>query len=95
MGAGSKVDPTRLRVADISETYNCHLAKYVRKYLHRLGVYIGVKAVFSDEQRMPEFQVVETPNDTRKKSVVGTISYMPAVFGCTVASVCIRDLYNR
>ncbi len=51
--------------------------------------------MFSDEQRMPEYQVVETPNDTRKKSVVGTISYMPAVFGCTVASVCIRDLYNR
>jgi molybdopterin/thiamine biosynthesis adenylyltransferase len=95
MGAGSKVDPIRLKVADISETYNCHLAKYVRKYLHRLGVYKGVKVVFSDEQRMPEFQVVETPNDTRKKSVVGTISYMPTVFGCTVASVCIRDLYNR
>ena len=95
MGAGSKVDPTRLKVADISATYNCHLAKYVRKYLHRLGVYKGVKAVFSDEQRMPEFKVVETPDDMRKKSVVGTISYMPTVFGCTVASVCIRDLYNR
>ena len=91
MGAGSKVDPTRLKVADISATYNCH----VRKYLHRLGVYKGVKAVFSDEQRMPEFKVVETPDDMRKKSVVGTISYMPTVFGCTVASVCIRDLYNR
>ncbi|MFK8838952.1 hypothetical protein SL617_30635, partial [Klebsiella michiganensis] len=37
MGAGSKVDPTMVRVADISETYNCHLARYTRKYLHRLG----------------------------------------------------------
>ncbi|MCF8254491.1 MAG: ThiF family adenylyltransferase, partial [Bacteroidia bacterium] len=47
MGAGSKVDPTMVKVADISETYNCHLARYTRKYLHRLGVYKGVKAVFS------------------------------------------------
>ncbi len=95
MGAGSKVDPTQLQVADISESYNCHLAKYVRKYLHRLGIYKGLKVVFSAEEAKPQYQVVKTPNDTKKKSVVGTISYMPAVFGCTVASVAIRDLYER
>jgi tRNA A37 threonylcarbamoyladenosine dehydratase len=95
MGAGSKVDPTQLRVADISESYNCHLAKYVRKYLHRLGIYSGLKVVFSPEEAKPQYQVVRTPNDTKKKSVVGTISYMPTVFGCTVASVAIRDLYDR
>jgi tRNA A37 threonylcarbamoyladenosine dehydratase len=94
MGAGSKVDPTLVRVADISETYNCHLARYTRKYLHRLGVYKGVKAVFSPEQRMA-FSGVMLMQANNKKSAVGTISYMPTVFGCTVASVAIRDLYNR
>ncbi len=95
MGAGSKVDPTRIRVADISETYNCKLARYTRKYLHRLGVYKGVKAVFSDEQKFIGAQVVETTAARNKRSFVGTISYIPAVFGCTVASVAIRDLYER
>ena len=94
MGAGSKVDPTLVRVADISETYNCHLARYTRKYLHRLGVYKGVKAVFSPEQRMA-FSGIMLMQANNKKSAVGTISYMPTVFGCTVASVAIRDLYNR
>jgi tRNA A37 threonylcarbamoyladenosine dehydratase len=95
MGAGSKVDPTRVRVADISETYNCKLARYTRKYLHRLGVYKGVKAVFSDEQKFIGAQVVETTAARNKRSFVGTISYIPAVFGCTVASVAIRDLYEK
>lgn len=95
MGAGSKVDPTRVHVADISETYNCKLARYTRKYLHRLGIYKGVKAVFSDEQKFIGAQVVETTAARNKRSFVGTISYIPAVFGCTVASVAIRDLYDR
>ncbi|MCA0428523.1 MAG: tRNA threonylcarbamoyladenosine dehydratase [Bacteroidetes bacterium] len=94
MGAGSKVDPTRIRVADISETYNCKLARYTRKYLHRLGVYKGVKAVFSDEQKLEGAGIVVSEL-RNKKSIVGTISYMPAVFGCTVASVAIRDLYEN
>ncbi len=94
MGAGSKVDPTRVRVADLSETHTCNLARYVRKYLHKLGIHSGVKAVFSDEERMSTAQVV-IADGRNKKSVVGTISYMPAVFGCTVASVAIRDLYDR
>lgn len=94
MGAGSKVDPTQIQVVDISETHSCKLARYVRKYLHKLGVRSGFKAVFSAEQKMEEAQVVLTEGKN-KKSFVGTISYMPAVFGCTVASVAIRDLYNR
>lgn len=94
MGAGSKVDPTRLKVADISETYGCNLARYVRKYLHKLGIRSGFDAVFSDEARLESAQVVVSEG-RNKKSFVGTISYMPAVFGCTVASVAIRGLYSR
>jgi tRNA threonylcarbamoyladenosine dehydratase len=90
MGAGSKVDPQQIKIIDISGTYNCKLAYYVRKKLHSLGVYNGVKVVFSPE-RPTEKRVVLTENGP-KKSVIGTISYMPAMFGCTLASVVIRDL---
>jgi tRNA A37 threonylcarbamoyladenosine dehydratase len=94
MGAGSKVDPTRVQVADISESYNCSLAKYTRKYLHKFGIYKGVKVVFSPEEAAP-FMNIKLIDGTNKKSSPGTISYMPAVFGCTVASVAIRDLYEK
>lgn len=94
MGAGGKVDPTLVRIGDISKTYNCHLAKYVRKYLHRLGIFRGITVVYSIEIA-DQSRVVATPEETKKKSVIGTISYMPAIFGCTCASVVIRGLYNR
>ena len=93
MGAGSKVDPTQVKIVDISETYNCKLAYYVRKKLHNLGIYTGLKVVFSPE-RPSEKRIVLTESGP-KKSVIGTISYMPAIFGCTLASVAIRDLYER
>ena len=92
MGAGAKVDPTQIKIVDISGTYNCKLAYYVRKKLHAQGFYNGLKVVFSPE-RATEKRIVLTENGP-KKSVIGTISYMPAVFGCTLASVLIRDLYN-
>ncbi len=90
MGAGGKVDPTQIKIIDISGTYNCKLAYYVRKKLHSFGIYSGLKVVFSPE-RAPEKNIVLTESGP-KKSVIGTISYIPAVFGCTLASVVIRDL---
>jgi tRNA A37 threonylcarbamoyladenosine dehydratase len=94
MGAGNKVDPTQVKVADIADSYNCRLAKYTRKYLHKFGIYKGVTVVFSAEEASDEAGVTMV-GARNKKSAPGTISYMPAVFGCAVASVAIRDLYNR
>jgi tRNA A37 threonylcarbamoyladenosine dehydratase len=94
MGAGNKVDPTQVRVDDISKSYNCKLAKYTRKYLHKFGIRKGVKVVFSAEEAQ-QYMGVTMVGARNKKSAPGTISYLPAVFGCTVASVAIRDLYNR
>lgn len=91
MGAGGKFDPTKVKVADISETYQCHLARYVRKKLHTKGVYRGFKAVFSPEIADPH-KVIPTLGEEKKKSVIGTISYIPAVFGCVCASVAIREV---
>lgn len=90
MGSGGKLDPSKIEVADISKSYNCNLARMLRKRLHKLGVYKGVKVVFSSEFTAPESIVLAESQN--KKSNVGTISYMPPLFGCFMASVVIRDL---
>ncbi|RQO30580.1 tRNA threonylcarbamoyladenosine dehydratase [Taibaiella sp. KBW10] len=93
MGAGGKLDPTRLQVTDISKTFNCPFAMKVRKRLKKYQVYKGVKVVFSDELPVKE-SLMLTDNTNFKKSFYGTISYVPAAFGGAVASVAIRDLMN-
>lgn len=91
MGAGGKWDPTRLVVTDISKTYQCKLARMIRKRLHKLGVRSGFKAVFSSEEVAEDTFLVED-GLMNKKTTVGTISYMPAAFGLACASVVIRGL---
>ncbi|MFM7054123.1 MAG: ThiF family adenylyltransferase [Bacteroidota bacterium] len=91
MGAGAKVDPTRLQVVDISKTYNCPFAQQIRKGLRKLGIKKGIKAVFSPEEPIRE-SLMLTDGTNFKKSAYGTISYMPATFGAVTASVAIRDL---
>lgn len=91
MGAGAKLDPTRLQVVDISKTYNCPFAQQVRKMLKQYGIYKGIKAVFSPEEPIWE-SLMLTDGKNYKKSAYGTISYLPAVFGATAASVVLRDL---
>lgn len=93
LGAGGKVDPTQIQITDISKSYRCNLARYVRKYLHRVGIHEGVKVVFSAED-VDQSKIIETEKAFPKKSIIGTISYMPAIFGCATASVVIRDLYS-
>jgi tRNA A37 threonylcarbamoyladenosine dehydratase len=91
MGAGAKLDPTKLQVVDISKTYNCPFAQYVRKRLKELGVKKGIKTVFSPEEPIKE-SLMLTDGTNFKKSAYGTISYLPATFGSVCASVVIRDL---
>ena len=64
----------------------------VRKRLHRLGVHDGIKVVFSTE-KVAEHAVVEDPSQN-KRTTIGTISYLPPLFGCHCASVVIRDLIS-
>lgn len=93
MGSGAKTDPTLMEIADISQTHHCPLAHMLRKRLHKMGVRSGFQAVFSAEPvREGAVVISETTN---KKSNAGTISYMPAVFGCGCASVVIRDLIGE
>ena len=93
MGAGAKTDPTRLQIADIAKTHHCPLAHMLRKRLHKVGIRSGFWAVFSPEPiREGAMIVCEEQN---KKSNVGTISYLPAMFGIGCASVVVRDLLGE
>ena len=92
MGSGGKINPELVKTTDISKSYNCKLARMLRKRLGRLGVRKGFKVVFSAEEVPDEAVLIE--EGINKKSVVGTISYMPPVFGCHIAAVVINDLIN-
>jgi tRNA threonylcarbamoyladenosine dehydratase len=91
MGAGAKLDPTQLKVVDISKTWNCPFAQQVRKMLKKYNIRKGIKVVFSPEPPIKE-SLMLTDGKNYKKSAYGTISYLPAVFGAVAASVVIRDL---
>jgi tRNA A37 threonylcarbamoyladenosine dehydratase len=92
MGAGAKLDPTQLKVVDISKTYNCPFAQQIRKNLkNKFNIRRGIKVVFSPEEPIKE-SLMLTDGKNYKKSAYGTISYLPAVFGAVAASVVIRDL---
>ncbi|WP_207429697.1 ThiF family adenylyltransferase [Pedobacter sp. SYSU D00535] len=93
MGAGGKFDPSKLRVTDLLETYQCRFAEYVRKRVKRLGVQAGIKAVFSLEEVKLD-SLIMTDGSNFKRSAYGTISYLPAAFGGMCASVVIRDLLD-
>lgn len=91
MGAGGRFNPELVKVADISKSFNCNLARKIRKKLHKLGIRKGIKVVFSSELISDE-AVMLIDNEENKKSTVGTISYMPPIFGCYCASVVIQGL---
>lgn len=93
MGAGAKMDPTQLEIKDISKTHHCPLAHMLRKRLHKAGIYRGFKAVFSPEPIREGAMIIA--EEQNKKSQVGTISYLPALFGIGCASVVIRDLIGE
>ena len=93
MGAGAKTDPTRMEIADIGRTHHCPLAHMLRKRLHKLGIRTGFRAVFSAEPAREGAMIL--CEEQNKKSNVGTISYLPALFGIGCASVVVRDLLGE
>lgn len=106
MGAAAKVDPTRIRVADISDTHKCRMARVVRKLLKKEGIENGVKVVFSTEEyrepaahdsRCRENCVCPNKEDQvfscrQRRVILGSSSYIPGIFGLTMAGVVVNDL---
>lgn len=91
MGAGAKSDITQVRFADIWDTYHCGLSKAVRKRLQKMGIKRKLPVVFSTEQADAN-AVLLTEEEQNKKSTCGTVSYMPAVFGCYLAEYVLKRL---
>lgn len=94
MGAGGKMDASKVKVSDISKTKNCYLAKAIKRRLKEVKIDKGVKAVYSSEiQDSTSLRMTDGKNF--KKSFYGTNSYMPGLFGLHAAETVIRHLLNK
>jgi len=80
-------------LTDISKSFNCPLAFILRKKLRKKGISKGFKVVFSEE--LPDRETIIPVEEQNKKSQVGTISYLPAVFGCICAQSAIDFLIGN
>jgi len=94
MGAGGRLDPAAIDIADISKSRNCRLAYFIRKRLRKLGISKGFDVVFSTELADEE-AIITVEDESNKKSTVGTISYIPAIFGAFCAGAAIRYLIGN
>ncbi len=94
MGAGGKMEAAKVKVADISNTQNCFLAKAIKKRLKEVKIDKGIKVVFSSEIQ-DESSLKTTDGKNFKKSFYGTNSYMPGLFGLYAAETVIRYLIKN
>lgn len=106
MGAANKVDPTLIQIADLSKTNKCRLARIIRKELKKRGISRGVKVVYSTEDFRPLLDETAACNDNcicpnrdeqvwsceHRRVILGTSSYIPPLFGLTMAGEVIREL---
>ncbi len=90
MGSGGKLDPAQVHATDIAKSHTCPLAAMVRKRLHHMGIYTGIRVVFSTE-KVPSHAMLQDPSDNHL-TTLGTISYMPPLFGCIIAAEVIKIL---
>ena len=94
MGAANRLSSQDITVVDIGDTSGCHLARLVRKALHRLGIERGINVVFSASPAIENAQDV-SPDAPGERRPLGTIAYIPAIFGCKCAEKVIMDLLDR
>jgi len=99
MGAARRLDPARVRVADLADTEGCPLARVVRKRLGRRGIRGGIRCVFSTEpplpSQVPAPAAVEETTRGRPRPPLGSISYLPAIFGLHAAAETIRWILQK
>ena len=90
MGAGNKLDPTALKIADISKTSVCPLARVMRQELRKRGIN-HVKVVYSTE---PAINPAVCSEKTTKRQTPGSISFVPSVMGLFIAAEVVKDLLS-
>ncbi len=93
MGAGAKLNPAKVQIADISKSYNCSLARMVRKRLGKVGIRKGIKVVFSSEKAIKS--ALKSQEEQYKKTITGTVSYQPAIFGLYISSYVIQSIIKK
>ncbi|MBR5439458.1 MAG: tRNA threonylcarbamoyladenosine dehydratase [Clostridia bacterium] len=94
MGAGNKLDATAFKVADISKTKVCPLAKIMRKLLKEQGIE-NVKVVYSEEEPIANFNANE-PIKKGEKTAIASVSFVPSVMGLIMSGEIIKDLaFNK
>ena len=96
MGTGNKLDPTAFRVADISKTSGCALARIMRKECGKRGIK-GVKVVFSEELPLAPFEIADdSPEPQRegssRRALPGSTAFVPGTAGLIMAGEVIKDL---
>ena len=92
LGAGGKINPSRVQVAKLDKTYNCKLASHLKKRLKKEKIeFNSIRAVFSSELQIKSSMKL-TDGTNYKKSFYGTMSYMPGLFGLIGAAEVIRYL---
>lgn len=100
MGAANKTDATAVRVADLSNTRHCRLAKIIRKRLRRRGIHTGITCVYSEEKtgriellgEPPDFEEPSRTCDGQERPPLGSTPWLPAIFGLTAAAEAVRFL---
>lgn len=106
MGAANKLDPTLIRVADLADTQKCRMARIIRKELGRRGIRENVKVVYSLEEFRPlagspdsaavDFDTgAPASAPARQRVTLGSSSYIPPIFGLTMAGEVIRELLGE
>ncbi len=91
MGAGGKMDPTQVRTGDLMDTSMCKLAKHLRAQLRKRGIGRGIQTVYSLESPLPPLPP-EPVSRGRARAVNGTVSYMPSIFGLTLAGMVVNHV---
>ena len=86
MGAGGKLDPSQIRTGDLMDTTVCKLASQLRRHVRKRGVGRGIQTVYSVESNLPPLPP-EAVDRGRARVVNGTVSYMPSLFGLTLAGL--------
>ncbi|MFC2129347.1 ThiF family adenylyltransferase [Bacteroidota bacterium] len=94
MGSAGKLDPTKIKIADFKKTYNCRLAYLLRKKLRKMEIIGGFRVVFSTEL-IDKSLILPAENEQNKKSILGTVSYIPSIFGNMLASIVIEDISSK
>lgn len=90
MGAGNKLNPALFEVEDIYKTSVCPLAKVMRRELKKRHI-DGLKVVYSKEKAIKPLESEEL-KDSNKRSIPGSVAFVPSVVGLIIAGEVVRDL---